>query len=561
MIDVLAERASTQPNDVGYVFIGDRQTATEELTYDELWQWSLHIAARIRDSCRSGDRVLLLFPSGLEYIAALFGCFCAGVIAVPAYPPNRRHQNRLRSITADARPQITLTTSDLKPQLTGECDSAAALTKHVISVHRPQTQTHHAPPDDVVSHSPAFLQYTSGSTGNPRGVRISHANLMHNQQMIKSAFGHTPDSVILGWLPLFHDMGLVGNVLQPLFVGAKCILMSPISFLQKPARWLQAISDFGATTSGGPDFAYKLCVDRISPEQMANLNLSTWKVAFNGSEIVRRSTIDDFTTTFADVGFRPEAMLPCYGMAEATLYVSGTDRNESPNSMSACAEALAAGRLQPAAGGRPRLDLVSCGRTPDGQTARIVNPQTHEPCDEGHVGEIWVAGPNVANGYWQGSLETRATFSAVIPSTGEGGFLRTGDLGAIYADQLWVTGRIKDTIVIRGRNLYPTDIEDVVRQSHQKLKRHTSAAFSVCNDDRERLIIIQEISGREARNENLTIIAADIREAVTRQFEVRAEEILFVQPGGIPKTSSGKIMRSTCRDYYSAGTLQSFSHT
>lgn len=555
--DLLTVRAATQPNDVAYMFLGDGRQVTDQLTYQELSLWSLEIASRLRRECRSGDRILLLFPSGLEYIAALLGCFYAGMIAVPAYPPNPRHLQRLRNVVADCRPALTLSTDTIGAQLNSLADDIPEIDPSRVRAVVDRT---HSCGEVVVagpvSDDVAFLQYTSGSTSDPKGVRVTHGNLIANQEMIQEAFGHTPESVILGWLPMFHDMGLVGNVLQPLFVGARCILMSPLSFLQRPARWIQAVSDFGATTSGGPNFAFDLCVNRVRDEDLEDVDLSCWELAFNGSEPVRSSTMESFAERFAAFGFRKQSFYPCYGMAEATLLISGGDRQSAPNVTTVNTASLSQGQIQfagsDAAG---EISLVTCGTAPSGQTIRIVDPKLLTLCPDGSVGEIWVSGANVADGYWENSDLSAEVFRQAITSSGESGFMRTGDLGVIHDGELVVVGRLKDTIIICGRNLYPADIEASVQSLHPHLAKYCSAVFSVPGDKEESLVIVQEISPRDAKKPLLLTLSGDIQEIVTHQFEVKPKTILFVRPGSVPKTSSGKVRRAACREHFLAGSL------
>ena len=498
--------------------------------------------------------MLLLFPPGLGFIEAFFGCLYAGAIAVPAYPPRTaRGLPRLRAILEDARPHVVLTTGELLDRaraLLGGAAETASLAW--LAVDGLESREKDWRPPRVDGDTLAFLQYTSGSTSTPKGVMVSHANLLHNEEMIRRAFAQSRKSVIVGWLPLYHDMGLIGNVLQPLYLGARCVLMSPVAFLQQPLRWLAAISRYGGTTSGGPNFAYELCARRITDEQKAGLDLSAWRVAFNGAEPVRAETMERFAAAFASCGFRREAFYPCYGLAEATLFVSGGEPGGGARSRDFQATALEEGQAVEQEGGRT---LVACGSAWMGQRVEVVDPESALPCAPGRVGEIWVAGPSVAGGYWGNAEATARDFRARLSAEPEAGpFLRTGDLGFVLDGELYVTGRLKDLIILRGRNLYPQDIELTVERTHPALRPGCGAAFPVDIQGEERLVVIQELE-RRVGDVGPEEIAAAIRAAVAREHEVSAAEVVLLRMGTIPKTSSGKIQRQACRAAYRNGEL------
>src|SRR6185369_12042553 len=379
----------------------------------------------------------------------------------------------------------------------------------------------------------AFLQYTSGSTGTSKGVMVTHANLLDNLDRIRIAISQTPESVVVGWLPLFHDMGLIGNVLLPCFVGSDCVLMSPAAFLQKPARWLQAIHRFRGATSGGPNFAYDLCARSVGPEVREGLDLSSWKVAFNGAEPVRAETLRRFAEAFAPCGFRRAAFVPCYGLAEATLLVT-------------------------AARGAADAEPVSCGALPAGGEVLVVEPESGVPCTGEAVGEIWVSEPSVAAGYWNRPEETRATFGAVLRD-GRGStlrYLRTGDLGFVRGGELVVAGRLKDLIILRGRNLYPQDVERTAEQAHPALRAGGGAAFSIEEQGEERLVVVQEVERRFSAGGGLGEITDAIRRAVAEEHGVRVAGVALLRTGTVPKTSSGKIRRRESRARDLAGDLE-----
>jgi acyl-CoA synthetase (AMP-forming)/AMP-acid ligase II len=406
-------------------------------------------------------------------------------------------------------------------------------------------------PAATVLPEAAFLQYTSGSTGAPKGVVVTHANLWHNSGLIHRAFGHGPASLALGWLPPFHDMGLVGSILQPLFGGFPGVLMAPSSFLKRPLSWLQAISRFGATTSGGPNFAYDVCVSKLRPEAMEGVDLSRWRVAFNGAEPVRAATMARFAAAFAPWGFRAEAFYPCYGMAEATLIITGGRPDRPARTLRVNPDALAEGHLALSTGPEAR-ELVSSGHVLGDQRLRVVDPLTHRPLPPGRVGEIWLSGPSVASGYWQ--RPDGEDFAARLAGDEGESFLRTGDLGALWDGELLVTGRLKDVIIVDGANHYPQDLEWSAQQSHPALRADGGAAFALTDGAVEQVVLVHELQPAVAEADGDAAIAA-IRAALSLQHGLAAAAIVLLPPGGLPRTSSGKVRRRACRDAFLAGTL------
>lgn len=557
-IEVLRWRAIHQANQRAYTFLVDGETELVHLTYGELDKQARAIAAQLQRLDAIGERALLLYPAGLEFIAAFFGCLYAGVVAVPAYPPrNRRHIARIEAILADTEARVALTISQLAPKVKAWLSQTTAQQLHLLLSDRLSSDIAdewHKP--QVANDTLAFLQYTSGSTGTPKGVMVSHGNLLHNEHLIERAFQHTEQTIVVGWLPPYHDMGLVGNLLQPMYLGIPCILMSAIAFLQKPVRWLQAITRFRATTSGGPNFAYELCIQKIPPEQRQTLDLSSWQVAFNGSEPVRAETLERFAATFAPCGFRPQAFLPCYGLAEATLLVSASRNMALPMMQTVAADALEQNRVvvaQPTQGNT--RTLVSCGQSMLEQQIAIANPETLTLCPPDQIGEIWVLGSSVAQGYWKRPEATALTFQAYLADTRTGPFLRTGDLGFIRDGELFITGRLKDLIVIRGRNYYPQDIEQTAAQTHPALIVGSNAVFGVEVKDEERLVIVQEVQRTALKTLNVEAVAMAIRQAVTGKYEVPVYAVVLLKPGTIPKTSSGKNQRFACRQKFLDGSL------
>jgi acyl transferase domain-containing protein/acyl-CoA synthetase (AMP-forming)/AMP-acid ligase II/alkylation response protein AidB-like acyl-CoA dehydrogenase/NADPH:quinone reductase-like Zn-dependent oxidoreductase/acyl carrier protein/ubiquinone/menaquinone biosynthesis C-methylase UbiE len=535
-VDLLRDRAIRQPDQVAYVFLTDGEAAEVHLTYRQLDQQARAIATTLQRHRVQGDRALLLYPPGLAYIAAFFGCLYAGVVAVPAYPPRRnQNQERLESIATNAEARIILTTEALLPEI--QCCRSIASIEHLIATDmlNPHLAADWYPPF-IRLETLAFLQYTSGSTGQPKGVKISHHNLLHNSALIHQGFGHSSASKGVIWLPPYHDMGLIGGILQPLYGGFPVVLMSPVAFLQKPLRWLQAISHYQATTSGAPNFAYELCLQKTTAAQRALLDLSHWNIAFTGAEPIRADTLTRFSEAFAESGFRPEAFYPCYGLAESTLWVTGGESAIAPRVLTFGSQAF-----------------VSCGRSGDQQVA-IVDAETGKTCGDRQVGEIWVAGESVSNGYFNNTEANELSFNAQLENAA-GSFFKTGDLGFLDRDELFVTGRIKDLIIIRGQNYYPQDIERTVEQSHAALAQGCGAAFGISHADGEALAIVQEVEREGWRSVNVAEITTAIRSAVSQHHQLQVNAIVLLKPGSIPKTSSGKVKRYACRDAFEQGTL------
>jgi acyl carrier protein len=559
LVDLLRWRASHQPRRRAYTFLGDGEAEESSVSYGELDRRARAVAARLQTlGVAGGERALLFYPPGLEYVVAFLGCLYAGVVAVPAYPPRlNRPISRLQAIMADSKATAALTTAHIFSNL----ERRFAHAPEMKSLRWLATDDGEDPAEEwrcpeIGSNTLAFLQYTSGSTAAPKGVMVTHGNLLHNLAMIYDGLGYTPDSHMVTWLPPYHDMGLIGGVLQPLYGGFPATLMSPVSFLQRPLGWLRTISRLGADTGGGPDFTYDLCSRKITPEERATLDLSSWTVAFNGAEPIRQETLERFAATFASCGFRWEAFYPTYGLAEATLIVSGGSQTAPPVVLSVEGAELERDRVVAAsAGDEGARTLVGCGRALADQKVVVVNPEslTRQPPDR--IGEIWVSGPSVAQGYWDRPEETKHAFRAYLADTGEGPFLRTGDLGFLHHGELFVTGRLKDLIIIRGRNHYPQDIEHTVEQSHVALRPGGCAAFSVETDEGEQLAIVQELERRFLRSADVGEVAASIRRAVAEHHELQVHAVVLIRTGSIPKTSSGKIQRRATRAAYLGGTL------
>ena len=536
----LAWQAGTTPGRTAYIFLADGETEQDRLTYGALDARARAIAAALSRSCQPGERALLLDPPGLDFICAFFGCLYAGVIAVPAYPPRSpRRMPRLMAILADAQPAVALAAASSRQRVRGWLErtpEAAALPWLATDEVDPAPAGWE--PAAVDGDAVAFLQYTSGSTSAPKGVMVTHGNLLHNQILIRDACGHSERSVFVSWLPPYHDLGLIGNLLQAAFVGGSCVLMSPEAFLQRPARWLEAVSRYGATTSGGPNFAWDLCVRKVSPGERRQLDLSRWEIAFNGAEPVRAETLAAFAAAFAESGFRPGAFYPCYGLAEATLMVSGGRPGDEPVVRDVASNGI---------------NRVSCGAVLGGQELAIVDPATEERRGPGEVGEIWLSGPSVAAGYWNRPEETAEAFGARLPD-GTGPFLRTGDLGLLADGELFIAGRLKDLIILRGRNHYPQDIERTAELAHPALQPGSTAAFAIEVDGEERLAVVVE--RRPRSKDDIESVAPAVRQAVAEEHEVQVHAVVLVPPGGVLKTSSGKVRRRACRELFLSGQME-----
>ena len=557
VVELLRLRSSNQSNINAFTFLLDGETEETTLTYFQLDRLARRIAAQLQAQGLTGERALLLYPAGLDFLIAFFGCLYAGVVAVTAYPPrNKRNTPRIKAISNDAQATIALTIAE-------KLDTVQSLMTEKTDVKSLQwlTTDNLAPGIEDSWEEPsinkdtlAFLQYTSGSTGTPKGVMISHGNLLHNAQTTYQFMGHSPDSKFVTWLPMYHDMGLIGGILQPLYGGFECILMPPTSFLKRPLNWLQAISKYKGTTSGGPNFAYDLCVQKITAEQKATLDLSSWDVAFNGAEPVRYETLKRFAEYFAECGFRIEAFYPCYGMAETTLMVSGVDKATSPTIKALQKSALESSRVvESSMEDEDVYNFVSCGGIIPGQKVVIANPETLKSCQPSEIGEIWSSGLSVGQGYWNRERDTQETFHAYLSDTGEGPFLRTGDLGFLHSGELFITGRAKDLIIIRGRNLYPQDIELTAERSHPSLRVGASAAFTVLDNNEDKLVVVQELEFRAKPDK--TEVANAIRQAISEEHEVQVYAVVLIKPGSIPKTSSGKIQRRETRARFEKSTL------
>jgi acyl-CoA synthetase (AMP-forming)/AMP-acid ligase II len=601
MIDILLRRAAEEGTRPVYTYLANGEEESSTHTFADLDRQARAVAVLLRDNdCQPGDRALLLYPPGeREFIIAFVGCLYAGVVAVPVPPPHparirqrqesaassetspptrlRRTLAKVLAIVSDSRPAVALTTERLRAAFEGVAAELAEMRAMrwlaTDGIGDGRADEWERPRLDASAL--AFLQYTSGSTAAPKGVMVSHGNLLANARVTERALGNTARDVLVSWLPTFHDLGLIYGILQPLYTGFRCYLMPPAAFIQRPVRWLRAMSRYGGTVGAAPNFAYDLCVRKTTPEDRAALDLSRWRVAINGAEPVRAETLDAFAETFAACGFRRSSHYPSYGLAEATLYASSPQAGAGGGYLSCevSASALEQHRVVTKAvgGGEDARDartLVSCGHPTSEVGVRIVNPETCAPCAPDEVGEIWISGPNVAAGYWRLPEVSERTFRARLSNGEPGSYLRTGDLGFIVRGQLVVTGRHKDLIIVGGANFYPQDIELTAEMSHPDLRPGCSAAFSVDEGGEERVVVAVEVGRRKGAGElpsggsveagrgAAAGYALAVRRAVAEEHEIQVSRVVLLKAGSITKTSSGKIQRQACRRLFLEGGLE-----
>ena len=560
IVDLVHLRAQQQPDVKAYTFLADGGNAEVDLSYSELHLRAIRIAGTLKSNgATPGTRALLLFSPGLDYICAFFGCLFAGVVAIPAYlPSHSRHINRLNLVVNDASAEFALTTSDVLYRIRSMKNASGPLFQlNWIPIDNIDLESFAWTQPSACQEDIAFLQYTSGSTNTPKGVMVTHGNLLSNLRICNEVIRSSPTDIAVSWLPPYHDFGLIGGILCPLFVGYRCIFMAPIAFLAHPFRWLQAVSKYQATLTGAPNFAFALCVERISAEQRKLLDISKLRAVFNGAEPIRHSVLTAFSETFAECGFKPEAFLPAYGLAEATLMVSGrlpSSRGEALAHIRVSRTSLEQKIVMRSTTDTDQVLSVSVGPTVKDHEILIVDPQTRTKCAPDIVGEIWVRGPCVAKGYWGRSDETTDAFNAFIHGHDDGPYLRTGDLGFIVRGDLHIAGRLKDLVILRGRNFYPQDLEYTVENSHPDLRAGGGAAFSVEVGDEEKLVIVSELEFRA--EPDINDIANSILTAIADEYQILdVVSIVLIKTATIPKTSSGKIQRNECRRQYLSSSL------
>ncbi|GAA2347947.1 fatty acyl-AMP ligase [Streptomyces kunmingensis] len=557
--------AHVTPDDPAVIFVRDPNSpgGDETWSYARLDHEARKIAGWLQERYAPGDRVLLLYPESLQFAAAFVGCLYAGMVAVPSSLPGQYSHQRRRvdSIVENAAVAAVLTSEAVAANVLDWAGSDPGREITCAVTDGPGFTDAHAEAwqvPDVGQDTLALLQYTSGSTSDPKGVMVHHGNLLHNSAALSAAFGLDRTTRFGSWIPQYHDMGLLAILLPPLLLGGSCVLMSPTTFLKRPHWWLRMIDKYQINWSAAPNFAYELCARQITDEQLADLDLSCWRFAANGSEPVQASTLTAFAKRFAPAGFRSDTMAPCYGMAEATVFISGTGPRELAVTRVDEA-ALEQHEFRPVTEDRAGRDVVSCG-TAEEYTVRIVDPATREALPKGRVGEIWLRGASVAQGYWGREEATRSTFG-VSTLDGDTGYVRTGDLGTLHAGEIYVTGRLKEMLILRGRNIYPQDVEHALRRGHPELVGLFGAAFAVPvatadGGTEEQLVVVHEVRGSVGAGE-LPLLAARIRGNIARDFSVRPAAVALVRRGAVLRTTSGKIQRAAMRAQYLDGLLES----
>ena len=566
ILETLAAWRERTPERLALTVLGSGEEPQSRSSFRQLHERSLGMAQGLLRHARPGDRVLLLLPNDLQFVCGFFGCLAAGLVAVPAHhPPQMRKPaqwKRLQAIVDSCAAALIVV-----PQKSAEALRAMQSREGLFAgcaIEAAETLLAEGPAAATDLRLPragdlAFLQYTSGSTGLPKGVAITHGNIIANQEVIARLMGRNAHTAALTWLPLYHDMGL-SALLQMGSVGSGMVLMAPADFVQQPLRWLQAISEHRIHTSGGPNFAYRLAAATLrTPEAAgAGLDLSHWEVAFCGAEPIQPGTVDDFLDAAAPFGLRRTAFFPCYGMAEATVMVTGVAPGGGWQCLAVDPAGLSQGRVQRSDAGRAGAkSLVACGAPTEGHTVRIVAADGRPVADPHEVGEIWVRGPSVGAGYFGDERATEETFRNPLPGDDGGPYLRTGDLGVCLDGQLYVTGRVKDMLIIRGRNLYPQDLEDCVQDAVPELRRGCGAAFPVQVDGEEKLVLVQEIGRTRRRDMDVADVFRRMVVAISEDFGLTPHQVVLVETATIEKTSSGKIARALCRRAYLQGELRS----
>lgn len=554
LIDLIKFRAQQQPNAMAYTHLKDRKDEKESINYQHLHDEICRLAAYFQQLGIKGERVVLAYPTGLEYIVAYFAVIFAGGIAVPVFEPRQSaHFARLQGIIEDCKPMLMISNEQTQ-RVTNE-DSIAIIKN--AGVHWLTTdnlaefntiQASDWSPITLQPEAVVFLQYTSGSTGNPKGVKVTNGNLIHNSQVIARATQPDESFVCVSWLPPYHDMGLIGSLLQPLFSGYPCVVLSPVSVIQRPYKLLQAISDYKATISGGPNFIFETCVNRIRDNQIEGVDLSSWKVAFNGAEPIHAETLYNFTERFSEYGFSGKAHYPCYGLAENTLFATGAKAQSGAVVKKFDPQELKKGYACNS-NNDEAISLVSSGYPDAEVTLHIINPKNATELPERTVGEIWLQGKSQPLGYWERERVMGEEFFGLLEGDNENTYFRTGDLGFVDGGELFVTGRIKDLIIVRGKNHYPQDIELTIVKSSDDIKSHCVAAFSYVENNAECVAALVEVK-QNVSEEQRKIIQEGIVETVAKRHDLKLANVCFIKPGSLPKTTSGKIQRRAAQQAY-----------
>ncbi|GGR76957.1 acyl-CoA synthetase [Streptomyces humidus] len=562
----LAHVAALTPDETAFTFVDygkDPQGASTSLTWKQLDDRVGATADGLRCAGAVGRRVAIVAPQGLEYIVGFLGAARAGAIAVPVFTPSLPgHKEKLSAVLQDASPALVWTVEELRQSLTGSFapnDSPTGCRVITERDLRKAVKQSSAEFEDPKPTDLAYLQYTSGSTRVPSGVEITHSNVCTNARQALEAYDiRRGRNCTVGWLPLYHDMGLVLAVALPIIGHLPSVLMDPLAFIQQPGRWLRLLTRYPGAITAAPNFAYDYAVQRVGEEERAGLSLGSVSAMVNGSEPIAARTLERFQAAFSHAGMQRRIMRPSYGLAEATVFVCASHAGEEPTVTSFDRKALGQGcarvvEVAEAADQQAAVDLVACGR-PTGQEIAVVDPTTCRRREEGQIGEIWLRGPNVGRGYWRRPDQSGTTFGAVLVDDGSGSWLRTGDLGVWHDKQLYVTGRLKDLVIVDGTNHYPHDIEETVQNAHPAVRRHRLAAFAAPTVDGERLVVVAE-HGRELDPGRLVQdeVARAVRAAVATGHGLAVHDFVLVPPGSVPHTTSGKVARSACRDRYLAG--------
>lgn len=560
-IDIIQEQCERYSSKPLYTFLLDGEAEEISLTYKQLMIKAKMLAQKLDNLTEKTDRILLFYPPGLEYIIAFYACMLKGLIAVPAYPPDSRNIDRIYSIIKDSKAKFALCSENVYQRLSSGIvlSKLQSLDKNfkLLStdiLNEPDTDVNIS--TSILAQDICFLQYTSGSTSSPKGVMISHENLIANCDLITKYFDYKNDHVMVSWLPPYHDMGLVGSTIQTIYIGGRSIFMSPASFSRKPVRWLQAItkySNHGQVISGGPNFAYEMCCNYVDDNQIGGLNLSKWRLAYNGAEPVRASTLRKFGQKFSKVGFNYKNFNPVYGLAESTLIVSSSILTNSPKIKKFDIDSLKNKVVKEVAEDNllQAVELVSCGKSLEQENLVIVNPSTLKKLQYYNIGEIWVKGPSIAKGYWQNKKASEELLNAHIAGTNKGPFLRTGDLGFFDKEEnLFITGRIKELIIIRGQNYYPQDIEETAEQACEMLRPACGGAFSIDYENEEVLVLVYELQRKYKNHARIDKIKYIIKEALLKKYGLTVHEIVIIETSSFPKTSSGKLQRQLAKEMY-----------
>lgn len=575
--ELLFHQANIYKNKKAYIYLADGETTEQCITYSDLLIYSNSIASLLLEHCKDRDRVLIFLPPSLEYIISFYGCLIAGLIPVPLYPPETRSHSRLINVIKDSGAKVAITDKITKNRYINKeninkNDEAENLIRSIKLIDIDINELLSAPIvfKSIKSDDIAFLQYTSGSTSQPKGVMVTHKNLLVNSSLIKKYFNHNDNECQVSWLPPYHDMGLIGDIIQTLFSGMTMVFMSPMSFLKKPIRWLKAITKYsyiGEITSGAPNFAYDWCCKLYDESFLEELDLSKWKVAYNGSEPVKYSTITNFIDKFSKCGFKAEAMCPVYGLAENTLMVSPPDFKNKPFVIWVDRRKFNNGIIEvknQENNNESLMPCIGCGPLVNEEEIeiKIVNTSNYSICKDGEIGEIWLAGESVTKGYWNKEVETEKTFKAHLSKDENKNYLRTGDSGFIYNGQIFIAGRIKEIIIIHGENYYPQDIEEYVEKSSDQIRQGCGAAIGVkINDEEEKLVIVYELKKRQYSELELKNIKEAINKTLFQIFGFTPYDIVFIQPSTFPKTSSGKLQRNYCKELYLNKKLQTITIT